>query len=79
MSDPRYDDGYYDGAHDSLTEAIQEINARLVFGYPDVRPNHYDTFHAYVKALIERTITDLQASYAKDAKWIKDRRETANA
>lgn len=74
MSDQRYDDGYYDGAHDSLTEAIQEIGAAFVMGYPDIKPNHYDTLHAYTSALVERAITNLQASYARDAKWLKDRR-----
>lgn len=62
-----YDQGYFDGASDALSEIAGEIGAALVIGYPDIQPNHYGTFHDYIIAITDRVVSELDSIYKKQA------------
>jgi len=63
-------DLYYDGAHDGITEALQEVKAALVMGYGDIKVSHYDTHLNYYLAIVDRALTDLQESYERDRRYV---------
>lgn len=71
MSQPTTD-LYYDGAYDALTEVIQEIKAAWVIGIRDIKREHYRSDIQFFEALMERAVTDLQASYEKDRTFVHD-------
>lgn len=64
------DDLYYDGAHDALVEAVQEVKAAMVMGYPDLKRADHRTDTEFWTAVVVRALEDLRESYAKDAKFV---------
>ena len=65
------DDLYYDGAHDALTEAIGEVKAAMIMGYPDIRRKDYRREDEFWQDIAVRALTNLQESYDADAKFVK--------
>jgi len=75
---------YYDGAHDALVEAMQEIKAAMVMGYADIKRSYYDTDTEYYREIAVRAVMDLHLSYEKDRRYVvgtmeRATRETADA
>lgn len=59
---------YYDGAHDALTEAMQEINAAWL-----INPVKYEDFTSdreYWRAVALEAVQALYDSYEKDAEYV---------